>query len=184
MNGCERMIDFNSYIDALLKKDDEAFSIVYNETKHAVFSIIFSITKSRVVSEDIMQDTYITMLEKLHLFNKKNKFTTWLLTIARNKAIDYYRSNKREVLVDINDFENYNSSNGLSSEDRILVSEMLNCLSDVERTVFLLKIMNNLKSREIAKILDLPLGTVLWHYNNASKKIKKIGGGSGIETKR
>jgi RNA polymerase sigma-70 factor (ECF subfamily) len=172
------MANLNQYIEKLKLKDDEAFSIVYNETKNAVYSIIYAIIKNQTNCEDLMQDTYITMLEKLDQFDTKKNFLPWLLTIARNKAVDHYRKYKKELLFDISDNETITPSISPDGERSILVREMLNILSDIEREIFLLSIINNLKRREIAKILEMPLGTVLWHYNNAIKKIKKIKGGN------
>lgn len=173
------MANLNHYISRLKQKDDEAFTIVYNETKNAVYSIIYAITKNQTVCEDLMQDTYITMLEKLDQFDTRKNFLPWLLTIARNKAIDNYRKHKKEFLFDASDNETIMPSSNPNGERSILVREMLKALTDIEREIFLLSIINNLKRREIAKILDMPLGTVLWHYNNAIKKIKKIKGGNG-----
>ena len=168
------MTNYNDYIELLKDKDDEAFTFIYNETKHAVYAMIVSIVKDRDISQDLMQDTYITMLEKINQYQPNRSFLNWLLVIARNKAIDYYRKKKREVLIDQNDNEVIFPNVSPSGERNVLIDDMLNHLSEIERTIFLLKIVEDLKSIEIAKILNLPLGTVLWHYNKAIKKIKKL----------
>ena len=167
------MANFNSYLDGLKQKDDEAFAYIYNQTKHSVFLIIKSIVKNNMACEDIMQDTYITMLEKINQFNPDKNFLTWLLTIARNKAIDYYRRKQKEMLVDDADCEFLFFNHSDNSESQLMVRDMLNSLSEIERTIFLLNILNQVKCKDIAKILELPLGTVLWHMSNAKKKIKK-----------
>ena len=165
------MANYHNYLEKLKIKDDEAFSYVYNETKHSVFMIIKSIVKNNMACEDIMQDTYLTMLEKIHQYNPQKNFLTWLLTIARNKAIDYYRRQQREMLVDVIEDEYLFSKSNTNSESQLMAQEMLDGLSDIERTIFLLNILNQVKCKDIAKILDMPLGTVLWHMRNAKKKI-------------
>lgn len=60
-------------------------------------------------------------------------------------------------------------------ERRVLVDELLALLTDIERQIFLLRIMQNLPHREIAKIVNLPLGTSLWHFSRAMKKSEQKG---------
>lgn len=167
------MTDFDKYIPLLKEKNEEAFEIVYQQTKKLVYIIIVGIIKDRSEVEDIMQDTYITMLEKINQYRLGTSFQNWLLTIARNKAIDHYRKKQRELLIDEEIEDIVLPKTEAIGEKNILVEEMLNLLQPIEKTIFLFRNLENLKNREIAEILDLPLGTVLWHYSNAVKKIKK-----------
>jgi len=178
------MTNYDQFIEALKDKDEETFEYIYNETKHAVYAMIVSIIKDKTESQDLMQDTYITMLEKIDQYKIGKSFLNWLLVIARNKAIDYYRRKKHEVLVDISESDDLLPVTSPIGERSALVNEMLDNLTEIERSVFLLRIIQNFKNREIAKILNLPLGTVLWHQSKAMKKIKNIRGGEGNETKK
>ena len=54
-----------------------------------------------------------------------------------------------------------------------MVNDMLSLLTNLERQIFLLHISNNVTFKEIAVIINLSLGTVLWHYSKAVKKIKQ-----------
>lgn len=175
------MANYEEYIDKLKIKDEDAFEAVYQGTKNAVYAIIIAIIKDRSMGEDIMQETYLTMLEKINTYQKGRNFTTWLLQIARNKAIDYYRLQKHTQLVDP-DLEDITfPCTNATGERSLLISELLDLLNENERSIFLLKIVESLKMREIASILKMPLGTVLWHYNKAVKKIKQIQGGEGSD---
>lgn len=168
------MADYEEYIDKLKIKDEDAFNQVYQETKHAVYAVIVSVVKDKSMSEDIMQETYITMLEKIYQYQKGRNFLNWLLIIARNKAIDYYRSHKRTILVDPTLEDITFPTTSAIGERSLLVNEVLNLLNEQERSVFLLKTIQGLKTKDIALILDMPLGTVLWHYHKAIKKIKSL----------
>ena len=165
------MANYDAYIEALKQKDEQAFEYIYHETKATIFAIIIAIVKDKDVSQDLLQDTYITMLEKINQYQLGKNFLSWLAVIARNKAIDYYRRKQKETLIDVTESEYILPSVNPQGEKRALVSELLNLLSDVERQIFLLQIMQNLPHREISKIMSLPLGTVLWHYQKAIKKI-------------
>ncbi len=164
------MKNLEQYLEALKHKDEEAFTSVYNETKYAVYSLILSIIKDRNLAQDIMQETYITMLEKIDSYRPGSNFRNWLLTISRNKAIDYYRKKQREELIDPDVLQISSSPVG---EEATLLSEVLELLNQKERSILLLYIVQNYKHREIAEILGLPLGTVLWLYQKALKKIRK-----------
>lgn len=131
-----------------------------------------------------MQDTYLTMLEKINFYKKGTNFLSWLCTIARNKAIDYYRRKSKETLIDVVESDSILPKTKATGERNVLVEEILNTLSDIERQVFLLHIMQNLTHKEIAKILKIPLGTSLWHYQKAIRKINKMKGSDEHETKR
>lgn len=176
------MINYDQIIEDLKQQDEKAFEYLYNETKNAVYSMIVSIVKDKAASQDIMQETYLIMLKKLDQYQKGRNFINWLVIIARNQAIDYYRRRKKEILVDIDDETVFPYTQPMG-ERSVLFNEMLINLNQIERSIFLLRIVNNFKNREISKILNIPLGTVLWHYSKAIKKIKKIKGGEGNETK-
>jgi len=177
------MAKYEAYIEALAQKDEQAFEYIYHETKASVYAIIVGIVKDRDISQDIMQDTYITMIEKIHQYKRGKNFLSWLLTIARNKAIDYYRKKGKETLIDATAAEVILPKTAPQGERNVLVEEMLNLLTTKERQVFLLYIMDNLSHKQIAKTMKIPLGTSIWHYRNAIKKINKMKGSDEHETK-
>lgn len=168
------MAEFEKYIDRLKEKDEEAFEAVYQNTKHAVYAVIIAVVRSRTASEDVMQDTYLAMLEKINQYQKGRNFRNWLLAIARHKAIDYYRKQKPLLLTDPVENEYLYPVENPKSESRLLMEEMLRALNEKERSVFLMKTIEGLKAKEIAQIMHMPLGTVLWHYRKAIQKIKQL----------
>lgn len=178
------MINYDDYIDDLILKDEDVFKLIYDDTKNAVFSIIISVIKDRNLAEDIMQDTYIKMIQSINSYKRNGKFINWLLTIAKNQAIDYYRKRKNEVVLDYSD-EHYEPM--LEDKNNYTISletnRLLDLLDDLEKEIILLKIVQDLKFREIADFVNKPLGTVLWIYNKGIKKIKKAEGGNDNETK-
>ncbi|HHX81165.1 MAG TPA: RNA polymerase sigma factor [Acholeplasmataceae bacterium] len=163
------MMNYDFHIEALKNKDEGTFALIYHDTKHAVYALILSIIKDRSLAHDIMQETYLTMLEKISTYKPGSNFKTWLLTIARNKAIDYYRKRKREEIIAPEEIVETVAPEGIKSA---ILSEVLELLNAKERSIFMLYAIQRFKHREIAQILDLPLGTVLWLYQKALKKVK------------
>jgi len=164
-------------IKRLADKDEEAFNQIYEQTKNVVFAVIYAITKERFSAEDLMQDTYMTMLEKIHQYQPKYSFQSWLVTIARNKAIDYYRRKQKEYLVDSQEEERLFPEQQSTSELHYLLDDVIQVLNERQRSIFLLYITKTLTFQEIAKIMECPLGTILWEYRRAVNLAKKRIGG-------
>jgi RNA polymerase sigma-70 factor (ECF subfamily) len=167
------MNDFDDYIEGLKGKSEEAFEYIYHETKHSVYAMILSIVRDRSLTEDVMQDTYIKMLSSINSYQKGKSFRNWLLTIARNQAIDYYRKHKKEVLMDTSEDEYLLPQQNSDTMNKMRSEELLGILTEEEREIVLLRIVDNIKHRDIARIVDKPLGTVLWLYQKAIRKMQK-----------
>jgi RNA polymerase sigma-70 factor (ECF subfamily) len=164
-------INYEDYIDLLIKKDDEAFRVIYENTKKGVFSMIVSIVKNKAATEDLMQDTYIKMIEKINQYKRGRNFYAWLLQIAKNTALDYYRKYKNEVIYDPQEQSYYHDS--LKTDEKTYsVLDLVKPLDDLEKQIVLLRAVDQMKFKDIAQIVDKPLGTVLWIYNKAMKSLK------------
>ena len=119
-----------------------------------------------------MQDTYLKALNKIHTYKRKAHFKSWIVTIAKNLAINEYNRRKKEMLIDLNEKEYILGNTASTVENEILIKQIFKVLSDIEKEVVLLHVVGDLKHREIAKLLNKPLGTITWMYNQAIKKLK------------
>ncbi|MDP2425321.1 MAG: RNA polymerase sigma factor [Candidatus Izemoplasmatales bacterium] len=165
----------DDYLHALSSRDEAAFQLIYEETKKGVYSIIIAIVKSKHITEDLMQDTYIKMLEKLDTYQRGRNFSAWLFQIAKNLAYDYVRKESRVSTFDPQE-QNLLFDKVPDFEPTVIkpsLEQMLQPLDDVERQIMLLKAVNDSTFKEIAQTLSKPLGTVLWLYQRALKKMKK-----------
>lgn len=160
--------------------DEEALRVLYEECRSAVYLTALSIVKDDGVAQDVLQDTFIKIKTHADLYRAGTNARAWILTIARNIAITYYRKRTHETPNDlIVDIESYDPSlvdRGFSRqvEDRMVVEKALAILSDREREIVNMYVVGGLKHREIAEILEMPLGSVLWKYSNALKKMKNF----------
>lgn len=153
------------------------FNEFYNDTKKNVFFTIVAIIKDNDAVDDLMQDTYIKFLENISKYKSKTNIKAYLSTIAHNIAINYYNREKKlvhseEIIDYLPNEEEKPKDTGYSVE----VLELLKDLDDVSKEVVILHTINDLKFKEIAKIIDKPLGTVLWIYNKAIKELRKKAG--------
>ncbi len=161
-------------IKKLKNGEKEAFDKVYEMTYRKIYFVVLPILRDRSLTEDIVQDTYLKFLDKLYEYEARNSFA-YILTIARNLALNEYNRRKREIKdIDLeNEAFSLEEYLEVSAEKKDLIKIALSVLSDKEKDIFLLHNLENLAHREIAEILDIPLGTVTWSYQQAIKKMRK-----------
>ncbi len=164
--------DLNRLVKELQSGNIEVFDDIYYQTKDIVYYSIFLILKDHQLSEDIMQDTYLKALEKIHSYKRQAHFKSWLVTIAKNLAINEFNRRKRETFVDLSENEYLLGNTASTAENEVLITQIFKVLSDTEKEVVLLHVLGDLKHREISELIDKPLGTVTWIYNEAIKKLK------------
>ncbi len=164
-------------VEAFKNGDETAFDRLYEETKTDVYYTILLVLKDPSLSEDIMQETYLKMIENLPGYRRKGEFRAWIKTIAKRLAINAYHKRKKETAIDADEHPNLFESEGQDSEKRYYLEELMNILSEEEQTIVIRHAILGDKHKDIAKDLDKPLGTVLWKYKNALEKMRKEGGG-------
>ncbi len=163
----------NNIIRQLKSGNMDFFGDFYELTKKQVYVAIINIIKNKTICEDIMQDTYLKFLNNIHKYKDKTNVIAFIVTIARNLAINEYNKNKKEVHYDLSLYEEEIVS---KTEETPLLDLVYETLSGIELEVFILHVIDDLKHREIAKIMKKPLGTITWIYNKALKKMKeKVG---------
>ena len=168
------MIIKQNIIEKLALRDEHAFEYVYQKTKKGVYIIIYNVVKDHEQTQDLMQDVYLLMLEKIDKYKPKTNFYNWLLMIAKNKALDTYRRNKKLVYYDEVDYDQNFASKEETPDEKQQFNALLSVLTDEEREIVLLKIIDQMKHKDIAALVDKPLGTVIWIYHEALKKMKKV----------
>ena len=161
----------DSAIEAMKSGDERAFEFVYNETKRAVFYCAFSILKDRGLAEDIMQNTYIKVKQYCGSYQKGTKPMAWITTIARNLSINEHNRRKREIYTDFQ--ENNVHGEYTLSDNKLILQAAFEHLNERERQLVIMHVLGGLKHRELAEIFSMPLGTVLFKYNSALKKLRK-----------
>ena len=150
------------------------FDTFYSLTKQQVFFAIYAIVKDQSVAEDLLQDTYMRFLEKIDHFKDGHNPVSYMTSIGRNLAINYYNQKKKEIVSD--DYIDMIPSPEVETEDDPDILALLDLLTQDEREIVVMHVINDLKFREIAEVTQKPLGTVLWIYNKAMKYLKeKVG---------
>jgi RNA polymerase sigma-70 factor (ECF subfamily) len=159
-------------IGVLLEKaragDRQAFKSIVTTYQQKVFLLAYSYLRNREDAQDVVQETFMRLYQKLAAYDREKNFQSWLLQIAKNLCIDYYRKNlskRREMerdasLDDLNPAAPRGESDPLNSDLREVFSRGLARLGKRQRLVFVMKHYNGLDYREIAQVLNISLGTV------------------------
>jgi len=170
------ILDYNleGYIQKLKLGDESVFDEIYKLTYRKIFFVVLPIVRDKALTEDIMQDTYLKFLEKLYDY-KTNNSLAYILTIARNLALNEYNRRKREFKVEDSDMDRFSIDDHMEYHEgnKELIQSALRVLNTFEKNVFLLHVIENMRHREISMILDKPLGTITWTYQQAVKKMRK-----------
>lgn len=132
-----------------------------------------------MTAEDLFQETLIRVWKGLSKYNERNKFSSWLFSIAHNAAIDLLRSpasrnNDQPLDLAIKHPGSENPFNTLvAKETSELLMAAVNELSKKQKQVFLLRQHSGMTFKEIAGITNESLNTVLGHMHYAITKIRK-----------
>jgi len=152
--------------------DEEAFERLYRETSKQVFAYLLSVVGEYHTAEDLTQDTFVKIPRSADKYRSGNAFA-WIMQIAKNTAFSEMKKARRSVPTDFDEHD-LNAAYRID-EGQIPVLEIIRTRLDAaDSKIVLMHLAAGLKHREIAKQLDMPLGTTLWRYNKAIKTLQKI----------
>lgn len=166
--------------------NEEAFARLLERHQQRVYTTIFMIVKSKPVAEDLMQETFIRVVNTLKSgrYNESGKFLPWVLRIAHNLAVDRYRKQKRFPEIVLNDgspvfntldfaaepFEFTQMRKDMHSQLRQLIQE----LPEKQRQVLILRHYMGMSFKEIAQTADIPVNTALGRMRYALINLRKL----------
>ncbi|MCF6364577.1 MAG: RNA polymerase sigma factor [Bacteroidales bacterium] len=169
------------------KGDEKAQEFIFNKYSPVLFGISLRYMKSRVKAEDVMQDAFITIFTKIKQYNGKGSFEGWIKRITINTALMQLRQDKKEIISniieDVRQPEVYEDNTILKNPKSIIEnakftqSEIFDAITELPegfRTVFNMYVVDELKHKEIAKELDISIGTSKSQLLRARKKLEGI----------
>ena len=162
--------DISNILVDVRNGDREAFEELYNSLKKPLFTLILRITHDVGFSEDILQELFLKIYVSPPEFTRNPR--AYIFQMARNLAIDSIRKLKPEVELEEATEQIHHPSPDILQ--RLDIENALGLLSGRDRQIITLRINAELTFREIADILDIPLGTALWAYRQALKQLRNI----------
>lgn len=156
--------------------DEQAFTQLVRRYEKRLYNYLLRFLGQASWAEDVFQETFLQVHISAGSFDTRRRFQAWLYTIATNKARDYLRSHARRHTVQLTSIDDQTGSNQLwdqllaenttaadildLKEQKEIVRRAVAQLPDHLRQILILGYFERLSYKEMAEVLDIPLGTV------------------------
>ena len=170
------------YIEAILKGDTNAFTVLVDRYKDLVYTLALRMMKHTEEAEEAAQDTFIKAYKSLNKFKGDSKFSTWIYRVAYNTCLDRLKKNKRQqYTVEINEYTEHQVKTLDNALDQIEAKEKEQTIQDClallpSEDSFLLTLyyFEELSLEEIGKIVSLKPNNVKVKLFRSRKKLATI----------
>ena len=166
---------------AVARGDESAFARVYDRYSPILLGLMLRILRSRAEAEDVLQEVFLQVWQRAHSFDaERGRAFTWLVTLARSRAIDRLRSvgsRERAALASAEEVPPESESSewadtaAIRAERAEAVRDALAELPEEQRQVLLLAYLEGMSQSEIAAAKNQPLGTVKTRTRSALRKL-------------
>ena len=182
----EYPIDDSILVQDYISGDEKALEVLINRHNQRITSFIYSKVMDRDVAEDIFQDTFIKVIKTLKKgsYSEEGKFLPWVMRIAHNLIIDYFRKNKRMPRFEGNEEFNIFSVLGddkLNAEKQLIkdqidsdLSKLIEELPDDQKEVLVMRIYRDMSFKEISENTGVSINTALGRMRYALINLRKI----------
>ena len=165
-----------------------AFDLLLDRNQSNLFSYILFIVHDRDVANDLFQETFVKVITKLQQgkYTTTGKFSAWIIRIAHNVIMDWYRSQKSGKVIEFandNDLSNISNTNVLDDtieskfvNEQILcdVKKMMNYLPVTQREVIFMRFYQDLSFKEIATLTNVSINTALGRMRYAVMNLRRM----------
>ncbi len=169
---------------------EPAFDLLVDRYQKKIYTTIFLIVKDQEIAEDLLQDVFVKVVNTINSdkYNEEGKFQPWVMRIAHNLAIDYFRKAKRYPTILMEDGSNIFNSLKFSEEsieDRQvrdenieLVKRLIEELPETQKEVLIMRYYVDMSFQEIADQTGVSINTALGRMRYAlihlRKKMKQL----------
>lgn len=185
-----RFLEFTDeeLVSSFIKGNDGAFETLLMRHKDKVYTYIFNIVHEHSIADDIFQDTFIkviTTLKQGRYYNAGNKFISWLIRIAHNQTIDYYRQLASEKEISNDNYEegdlfieaslyDYSAQDAIEKEETLRdIESLITMLPNDQRKIVMMRYYQDLSFKEIADLEHISINTALGRMRYALINMRK-----------
>jgi RNA polymerase sigma-70 factor (ECF subfamily) len=167
--------------------DLAAFEALVEKYRQRVWRLAFNVLRDREEAWDVAQEAFVRAWQALKNFRGQSAFYTWLFRITMNVASDRLRQRgargrafgterigEEEMERTMPDTELTPDERAVRVEQRARIDKALATLPEHHRTIIMLSDLEGLSYREIADVLEIPMGTVMSRLHNARKKLRDV----------
>ena len=187
------MIDLKKMTDeqlalAYVDGDNKAFDLLLQRNQQKIFSYILFVVRDQETANDVFQETFVKVITNLQLrkYTTTGKFSAWVMRIAHNVIMDWYRNQKADNIVEPtadNDLSNISSrgliDGGIESQfvnEQVLddVKAMMNLLPATQREVVYMRFYQGMSFKEIAETTGVSINTSLGRMRYAILNMRRM----------
>ena len=172
------------YIDG----NNRAFDLLLARNQSKLYSYILFVVHDRDTADDVFQETFVKVITKLHQrkYTNSGKFSAWIMRIAHNVIMDWYREQKAEKIIEPtidNDLSNLSSKEVVEGSienqfvfEQVLddVKKMMNLLPPTQREVVFMRFYQNMSFKEIAEMTNVSINTALGRMRYAILNLRRM----------
>lgn len=184
MRAHQNVLD-NDLVRLFQSGDETALESLIGRYKEKIYSTIFYLVKDRHLAEDLFQDVFIKIIDKLRSknYNEEGKFLHWALRISHNLCVDYFRKEKRNHTTsgDNNNLFDLLELSSDAADTKFVAGQvhekirtMLDMLPDEQREVIILRHFADLSFKEIAEITNTSINTALGRMRYGLINLRKM----------
>ena len=173
-------------VSKYIKGHEASLNILINRHQQRLFSFIYSKVKDKDITEDVFQDTFIKVIKTLKKgkYNEEGKFLPWVMRIAHNLVIDYFRkSNRMPAFRNTDEFDIFSvlGDGSLNAEKQLIqeqifsdVKDLVNELPEEQKEVLVMRIYKDMSFKEISENTGVSINTALGRMRYALINMRKL----------
>ena len=169
-------MDETNNIDELLIRfkggDKAALKELYYSLHKQIYFLALAILRNSPDAEDTVQNTFLAIHGNIGKYKSNTSGKSWVLTVARNKALDLYRSNSRIAKFEVENLISFSQEHEDEYSD--IFEKVMIELNTTERQIVIMHLMLDLTHKDISGIINTPEGSVRRKYAAAINKLKSI----------
>ena len=182
----KELISDATLVSSYIEGDEFSLEILIKRHKQRVYSFIYSKVYDRDIAEDVFQDTFIKVIRTLKRgkYNEEGKFLPWVMRIAHNLVIDYFRKNNRMPKFDnTGEFSIFSvlSDTSLNAEKALIkdqvetdVRRLIEELPDDQKEVLMMRMYQDMSFKEISELTGVSINTALGRMRYALINMRKV----------
>ncbi|PIR00769.1 MAG: RNA polymerase subunit sigma [Nitrospinae bacterium CG11_big_fil_rev_8_21_14_0_20_45_15] len=168
----------------------EVFDQLVERFQKKIYALSFNLTRNQMDAQDVTQDVFLTLFRKIHTFQGKSAFSSWVYRITLNAAYMKLRSRKKDQSVSIDDmlptfnkagfqqekvqdWSEKTDSLLFANETRNIIQKAVDQLPEKEKVVFLLRDVEGISTEKVGEVLDLTIPAVKSRLHRARLFLRK-----------
>ena len=172
-------------VNSILSGDETAFTLLVQKYEKSIHAIVWRRIKDYHIAEEITQDVFLQVYNKLSTLKDPNKFGRWLYVITKQFCTKWLQKERPAMLsldaidkttLDKSDFAHYNAEQRekeANEQYKEIVDDLLEKLPDNQRTVVILYYLHEMKYKAISNLLNVPINTIKSRISRARQRLKE-----------